>query len=49
MQLETQLFGECYSAPFGVSPIGLQGLVWPKAPEILGKAADDLILFIIKQ
>ena len=38
---ETELFGKTYSAPFGVSPIGLQGLVWPRASEILAKAAFD--------
>jgi L-lactate dehydrogenase (cytochrome) len=37
--LSTELFGHTYDAPFGVSPIGLQGLVWPNAPEILAKAA----------
>jgi L-lactate dehydrogenase (cytochrome) len=37
--LSTILFGHTYDAPFGVSPIGLQGLVWPNAPEILAKAA----------
>ncbi len=37
--LKTELFGHVYDAPFGISPIGLQGLVWPKAPEILAKAA----------
>ena len=37
--LSTTLFGHTYDAPFGVSPIGLQGLVWPNAPEILAKAA----------
>jgi L-lactate dehydrogenase (cytochrome) len=37
--LSTDLFGHTYDAPFGVSPIGLQGLVWPNAPEILAKAA----------
>ena len=37
--LRTELFGHTYDAPFGVSPIGLQGLIWPKAPEILAKAA----------
>ena len=37
--LETELFGHSYSAPFGVAPIGLQGLMWPKAPEILAVAA----------
>ncbi len=37
--LSTELFGHTYDAPFGVSPIGLQGLIWPNAPEILAKAA----------
>ncbi|MDR6943725.1 alpha-hydroxy acid oxidase [Mucilaginibacter pocheonensis] len=36
-----ELFGHRYDAPFGISPIGLQGLMWPKAPEILAKAAVD--------
>ncbi len=39
--MKTQLFGEEYDAPFGVAPIGLQGLIWPKAPEILAKAAFE--------
>jgi L-lactate dehydrogenase (cytochrome) len=37
--LQTELFGIKYDAPFGVAPIGLQGLIWPNAPEILAKAA----------
>ena len=37
--LRTQLFGETYEAPFGVSPIGLQGMIWPRATEILAAAA----------
>ena len=37
--LKTELFGHTYDAPFGISPIGLQGLMWPKSPEILAKAA----------
>lgn len=37
----TVLFGHTYGAPFGISPIGLQGLMWPNAPEILAKAATD--------
>lgn len=36
---KTELFGHEYDAPFGIAPIGLQGLIWPKAPEILAKAA----------
>ena len=39
--LKTELFGHTYDAPFGISPIGLQGLMWPKSPEILAKAAFD--------
>jgi L-lactate dehydrogenase (cytochrome) len=37
--LKTELFGEVYDAPFGIAPVGLQGLMWPNAPEILAKAA----------
>ena len=37
--MKTELFGHVYDAPFGVSPVGLQGLMWPNAPEILAKAA----------
>ncbi len=39
--LRTELFGTTYDAPFGVSPIGLQGLIWPKATEIIAKAAHQ--------
>lgn len=39
--LKTEIFGTTYDAPFGVSPIGLQGLVWPKATEIIAKAAHQ--------
>ena len=37
--LRTELFGHTYDAPFGIAPIGLQGLMWPGAPEILARAA----------
>ena len=37
----TDLFGHTYDAPFGIAPIGLQGLMWPNAPEILAKAAFE--------
>ncbi|WP_417443140.1 alpha-hydroxy acid oxidase [Joostella sp.] len=37
--LKTTLFGHEYDAPFGISPVGLQGLMWPNAPEILAKSA----------
>lgn len=36
----TELFGHTYDAPFGVSPVGLQGLIWPQAPQILATAAQ---------
>ncbi|MEE3034261.1 MAG: alpha-hydroxy acid oxidase [Bacteroidota bacterium] len=37
--LRTELFGEVYDVPFGISPIGLQGLIWPNSPNILAKAS----------
>lgn len=37
----TELFGETYDAPFGIAPVGLQGLMWPKACEYLAQAAVD--------
>lgn len=39
--MQTTLFGKTYDAPFGIAPIGLQGLMWPKASEILAKAAFE--------
>jgi L-lactate dehydrogenase (cytochrome) len=39
--MRTELFGHTYDAPFGIAPVGLQGLMWPKAPEILAKAAHE--------
>jgi L-lactate dehydrogenase (cytochrome) len=41
VSLKTSLFGHEYDAPFGISPIGLQGLIWPGASEILAKAAFE--------
>lgn len=37
--IKTTLFGKEYEAPFGVAPVGLQGLMWPNSPAILAKAA----------
>lgn len=37
--MRTELFGHVYDAPFGIAPVGLQGLMWPNSPEILAKAA----------
>ncbi len=39
--MKTTLFGHEYDAPFGIAPVGLQGLMWPKSPEILAKAAFE--------
>ncbi|MBE7537670.1 MAG: alpha-hydroxy-acid oxidizing protein [Opitutaceae bacterium] len=39
--METELFGETYAAPFGVAPIGLQGLIWPRSAEYLAEAAVE--------
>lgn len=38
---KTRLFGIEYDAPFGIAPVGLQGLIWPNSPEILAKAAFE--------
>lgn len=35
----TELFGTTYDAPFGVAPMGLQGMLWPRSAEILAEAA----------
>lgn len=37
--LKTELFGKTWDAPFGIAPIGLQGLMWPGSTQILAKAA----------
>ncbi len=37
--LSTELFGIRYSAPFGIAPLGLQGMIWPNASEILARSA----------
>ncbi len=40
-EMKTELFGHTYDAPFGVAPVGLQGLMWPNSAEILAKASFD--------
>lgn len=40
-EMKTELFGHTYDAPFGIAPVGLQGLMWPNSAEILAKAAFD--------
>ncbi len=38
---ETKLFGETYSAPFGIAPIGFTSLMWPGGEQILAKTAAE--------
>jgi L-lactate dehydrogenase (cytochrome) len=37
---ETTLFGKKYSAPIGMAPVGLTGLMWPRAEHFLAATAD---------
>jgi L-lactate dehydrogenase (cytochrome) len=34
-----RFLGQTYTAPFGISPVGLGGLAWPHAPELLAESA----------
>ena len=36
-----ELFGRSYDAPFGIAPVGLQGLIWPDSANILARAAKE--------
>jgi L-lactate dehydrogenase (cytochrome) len=46
--LSTKIFGQTYDAPFGIAPVGLQGLMWPNSCETLAKAAfENNIPFIL--
>jgi L-lactate dehydrogenase (cytochrome) len=48
VNMKTELFGHVYDAPFGISPVGLQGLIWPGSPEILARSAfENNIPFIL--
>lgn len=38
-EISTTLFGKKYNAPFGIAPVGLTGLMWPKAEILLAKTA----------
>jgi len=40
-KVEVELFGVRYSAPIGIAPVGLTGLIWPGADEALAAAAAD--------
>lgn len=38
--LETTLFGQKYGAPFGIAPVGLTGLMWPRIEHYLAATAN---------
>lgn len=39
LDMATTLFGERHALPFGISPLGLSGLMWPRAVDILAETA----------
>ena len=39
--LRCRLFGREYDAPFGIAPMGLSGLIWPHAENILAQSAKQ--------
>lgn len=39
--LETKILGRTYGAPFGIAPVGLTGLMWPRAEMYLAEAAKE--------
>ena len=39
LDVATTLFGRSYNAPFGIAPIGVCGLMWPRAERFLASAA----------
>ena len=40
VEIATTLFGQRYDAPFGVAPVGMGGLAWPGAADILATDPD---------
>nr|CAA6816700.1 MAG: L-lactate dehydrogenase (EC [uncultured Thiotrichaceae bacterium] len=40
-ELTTELFGQTYSAPIGIAPLGLTGIVWPNASLMHARAAKQ--------
>ena len=41
IDLSTEVFGQKYAAPFGVAPIGLSGIVWPRSSEFQARTAHE--------
>ena len=42
VDVRTSLFGKSYEAPFGMAPVGLTGLMWPKAEHLMAQSAQRL-------
>jgi len=40
--VETNLFGQTYSAPLGMAPVGLTGLMWPRVEHYLAATAQRM-------
>lgn len=40
-KVETELFGKTYAAPIGIAPVGLTGLMWPRAEMLLADSARN--------
>ena len=40
-EIETEILGSRYNAPIGVAPVGLTGLMWPKAEIYLAEACRE--------
>ena len=38
-KLQTTFLGQRFAAPFGVAPLGLSGLIWPRSARMLAQAA----------
>ncbi len=38
--IQTNLFGQAYAAPFGIAPVGLTGLMWPKIEQYLAATGN---------
>ncbi len=38
--IQTSILGQSFKAPFGIAPVGLTGLMWPRAEVILAKTAN---------
>ncbi|WP_247447129.1 alpha-hydroxy acid oxidase [Bradyrhizobium sp. 197] len=44
VQTKVKLFGVEYAAPIGISPVGVDGIVWPGATKLFAAAARDAMI-----